>query len=138
MTNKEAIKNFYKEFNLLRVEDKDQVLKNQELHNIYKVPKIDKGDQVPHTDVSNIPAGNVYQCDILYMPSEIPNINVMYALVIVDPSSGITDAEPITELNSSETLKAMKIIFERGILKMPKYKMQTDGGPEFKRNLEHI
>ena len=127
------IKIFYKEFNLLRISDKSNILKNQELYNLYQVPKNDKGDQVPHTDLSDIPPGNVYQCDILYMPSENEKTNVMYALVIVDPSSGITDAEPLTELNSTETLKALKKIFKRGILKMPKFKIQTDGGPEFKK-----
>ncbi len=126
--------NFYKEFNLLRLPNKSKELKNQELYNLYKVPKNDKGDEIPHTDLSDIPPGNVYQCDILYMPSEKEQYNVMYALVIVDPSSGITDAEPLTELNSAETLKAIKIIFKRGILKMPKYKIQTDGGPEFKKD----
>ncbi len=126
--------NFYKEFNLLRLPNKSKELKNQELYNLYTVPKNDKGNQIPNTDLSDIPPGNVYQCDILYMPSEKEQSNVMYALVIVDPSSGITDAEPLTELNSSETLKALKIIFKRGILKMPKYKLQTDGGPEFKKD----
>ena len=127
------IKNFYKEFNLLRLSNKSEELKNQELYNLYRVPKKDKGDEIPHTDISDIPPGNVYQCDILYMPSENEKTNVMYALVIVDPSSGITDAEPLTELNSTETLKALKKIFKRGILKMPKFKIQTDGGPEFKK-----
>ena len=126
--------NFYKEFNLLRLPNKSKELKNQELYNLYTAPKNDKGDEIPHTDLSDIPPGNVYQCDILYMPSENEKTNVMYALVIVDPSSGITDAEPLTELNSSETLKALKIIFKRVILKMPKYKIQTDSGPEFKKD----
>ena len=132
MTNNN-INNFYKEFNLLRLSNKSKELDNQELYNLYTVPKNDKGNQIPHTDLSDIPPGNVYQCDILYMPSENEKTNVMYALVIVDPSSGITDAEPLTELNSLETLKALKTIFKRGILKMPKYKIQTDGGPEFKK-----
>ncbi len=60
------IKKFYKKFNLLRISNKSEELKNQELYNIYKVPKNDKGDQIPHTDLSDIPPGNVYQCDILY------------------------------------------------------------------------
>ena len=129
----QSISKFYKEFNLLRVQDKNNLLKNQELYNLYKPPKKDSHKEVPHTDISDIPVGNVYQCDILYMPSEIPNINVMYALVIVDPSSGITDAEPLIELNSKATTTAMKIIFKRNILQMPKYKMQTDSGQEFKK-----
>ncbi len=33
------VKNFYKEFNLLRISNKSEVLKNQELYNIYRVPK---------------------------------------------------------------------------------------------------
>ncbi len=127
------VKNFYKEFNLLRISNKSEVLKNQELYNLYKVPKNDKGDQIPHTDLSDIPVGNVYQCDILYMPSEKEQTNIMYALVVVDPSSGICDAEPLTELNSLQTVKALKTIFKRKILKMPLLKMQTDSGPEFKK-----
>ena len=133
-----AINNFYKEFNLLRLPNKSNELKNQELYNLYKVPKNDKGDEIPHTDLSDIPPGNVYQCDILYMPSENEKTNVMYALVIVDPSSGITDAEPLTELNSLETLKALKTIFKRGILKMPNIKFKQMAVQNLKKSFVNI
>jgi hypothetical protein len=35
-------------------------------------------------------------------------------------------------LNSSSTLQSIKTIFDRDILKFPKFKIQSDGGPEFK------
>ena len=51
--------------------------------------------------------------------------------MLVDVGSGITDAEPMKELNSSATLDAIKNIFVRGILPSPKYKIQSDMGKEF-------
>ena len=89
--------------------------------------KQDKGNQMPKT--LGIAPENVYQTDILYMPEDN---RYKYILVVADVGSGITDAEPLTVLNSSSTLEAIKSIFIRGILKFPKYKIQSDGGAEFK------
>ena len=122
----EKINDFYKKFNLAKMNHKGKVLKHQELYNLYRTPKKDKGKEMPKT--LGIPAGNVYQTDILYMPEDK---KYKYVLVVVDVGSGITDAEPMKELNSSATLEAIKNIFSRGILKTPEYKIQSDMGKEF-------
>lgn len=126
-SKQERIDKFYKQFNLAKMNHKGNVLKDQELYNLYRIPKQDKGNQMPKT--LGIPTGNVYQCDVMYMPEDK---KYKYVLVLADVGSGITDAEPLTVLNSSSTLQAIKTMFSRHILTFPKYKIQSDGGAEFK------
>jgi len=130
-SKQEKINNFYQTFNLTKMNHKGKILKDQELYNLYKIPKQDKGLEMPKT--LGIAPENVYQTDILYMPEDQ---KYKYVLVVADVGSGITDAEPMKDLNSSSTLEAIKSIFIRGILKFPKYKIQSDGGAEFKGNFQ--
>lgn len=128
-TKQEKIDEFYNTFNLAKMNHKGKVLKKQQLYNIYRIPKHDKGQEMPKT--LGIPSGNVYQCDVMYMPEDK---KYNYVLVVVDVGNGITDAEPMKQLNSSTALEAIKSIFSRGILKSPTYKIQSDGGAEFHGN----
>ena len=118
------IEKYYKYSGLAKIKDKNKVLRNQELFNILKTPTKDKGAQVPH--MNDIQPNCVYQADLIYLPTDPDGSK--FALVVVDVSTGKTDAEPLKERNAEAVLKAIKTIFNRKILIEPKYILQTDNG----------
>jgi hypothetical protein len=71
-----------------------------------------------------------YQMDYLELPKTKKQFNRL--LVIVDLATNKLDFEPTKNKSSETTLKAMKKIFDRGILPMPYASIRTDGGAEFK------
>lgn len=117
---------FYNLYDLANIKDKD-FLNKQELYNLYKKPKKDKGVNMPHIYSNEI--NTVQQADILYLPNDN---GYKYCLVVVDLGSRLTDAEPLKKKSAEEVKKAFEEIYKRGILKMPSYSMQTDPGSEFK------
>lgn len=114
-------KNFFEE-ELLGTKPKKE---NRLLDNMYAIPKKDKGKNMPRF----LPMDKdiAHQVDILYLPEDQ---GYNYALVVVDVGTGITDAEPVDELNSKAVLKAIKNIYQRDILDEPKV-IQVDNGKEF-------
>ena len=62
--------NYYKFYNLAKIPNKSKVLKNQELYQLYKVPKKDTKDQVVHFDTSDIAPKAIFQADCLYLPDD--------------------------------------------------------------------
>jgi transposase InsO family protein len=58
-----------------------------------------------------------------------------YALVIVDIYDRKTDAEPIKDKTTKSVLDAFKKIYERHILKIPKW-LHVDAGSEFKSDVK--
>ena len=69
-----------------------------------------------------------YQGDTLFMPEDN---KFKYMVVICDMYDGTLDAEPITEVNNSEALRAIKEIFKRNYLNFPVF-ITFDRGNEFK------
>lgn len=100
--------------------------KNNELNSLYKKPQSEKGDNMPKTQVFN--AHIFYQCDLLFMPDDK---GYKYICVMVDCYDGKIDAEPLKNKDSESVLKAIKSIFNRGILKQP-FIITFDSGSEFK------
>jgi len=119
---------FYKSF-LNRVKSKSDkmFMDRQEVVNLYKRPKKDKGDDMPH--ITSFEAGQVQQADLLFLPDDK---GFKYALVVVDCNSGITDAEPIKDKTAAATLAAIKRIYARKILERPTIRIEVDPGNEFK------
>ena len=93
---------------------------------LYKVPKKDKGDNMPHINVPE--PGVVQQADLLFLPDDK---GYKYALVVVDANNGVTDAEPIKGKTSKAVLDGFMTIYKRKILNLPKF-IQVDPGTEFK------
>ena len=96
-----------------------------QIKNLMKVSKKDNKSEMPHTDVRTQDA--VHQADLLFLPSDN---GYKYALVVVDLSSRLFDAEPIKNKNSGSVLKAFKKIYSRKILNVPK-RLEVDAGNEF-------
>lgn len=105
---------------------KKTATKPQELDNLYKVPKKDKGPNMPRF---NVPIPNaVHQADLLFMPHDK---GFKYALVVVDACNSVTDAEPLKNKNAETVKDAFVKIYARTILKMPE-RIEVDSGTEFK------
>ena len=122
------IEEYYKTGGLVKSKNKDKILKNEELYQLLKKPKKDKGGEIPH--MQDIEKNAVMQSDLLYLPDDK---GYKYALVCVDVGSGKTDAEPLKERDADSVLQAFKKITSRAPLKnSPEYMLQCDSGVEFK------
>jgi hypothetical protein len=96
------------------------------LDKLYKVPKKDKGVNMPHFRAFK--PNQVHQADLLFLPEDE---GYKYALVVVDINNRRTDAEPLKNKTPSDVLTAFKTIYARGILKLPA-KIEVDAGSEFR------
>jgi hypothetical protein len=97
---------------------------------LYKIPKKDKGPEIPSYKRGGAQENEVYSSDVLYMPSDK---GYKYLLVLVDVITGITQAEPLKTHSSVSVLKAFKEIFKK--MKLPSI-IQVDAGTEFKGVVE--
>ena len=94
--------------------------------NLYKKPKKDVGKNMPTINVLN--AGETQQADLLFMPHDG---DYKYILVVVDLGSRMTDAVPLKAKSNNDVIDGFKLLFNRGILKVPK-RLEVDAGAEFK------
>jgi hypothetical protein len=118
---KDLVDEYYKTFI-----GNDKSLKNQELYNLYTIPKKDKGLDKVH--FPQIDKGMIDQVDILFLPDDK---GYKYALVVADIGNRFIDAEPLKTKSSNATLEAIKTIYDRKIVEKPKV-IQCDPGSEFK------
>lgn len=81
---------------------------------------------------NNIPLKEDYNfmADLLFLPKTKKGFR--YLLVVVDLATKEFDIEPLKTKQSTEVLKAMKVIFNRKYLNKPYASIQTDDGSEFK------
>ena len=98
----------------------------QTLHKLYEIPKKDNHINMPHFQVFK--KDEVHQADLLFLPDDN---GFKYLLVVVDIATRLTDAQPIKDKKPTTVLAAIKQIYERDILKWPKY-LEVDSGNEFK------
>ena len=54
-----------------------------------------------------------------------------YALVVVDDHDKKVDAVPLRERTQEALIKGFKELYDHGILKMPKVRLEVDKGDEF-------
>ena len=72
---------------------RSDVLKHQELYQLYQTPKRDKKGNAPHIDKQDIESKAILQADLIYLTDDN---GYRFALVCVDINTGYTtDAEPI-------------------------------------------
>jgi hypothetical protein len=94
--------------------------------NLMKVPKKDKGDNMP--TIYNPFPNTVHQADLLTLPTDK---GFKYLLVVVDVSTHKLDAEPLKKKTNDKVLDGFIKIYSRKILKLPK-RLEVDSGSEFK------
>lgn len=119
------IDKYYDEFVEQNVQDKKK-LNKQLLVNLHKIPKKDKGANLPHIKATEKNA--YHQADILFLPNDD---GYKYALVVVDVYSRHCDARPLKTKDSEEVLNAFISIYNGEYLEKP-YKLGVDPGTEFK------
>jgi hypothetical protein len=73
--------------------------------------------------------GQVQQADLLMLPSDN---GYHMALVVTDVGSRLTDAVPLKKKTSEVVKQAFETIYKRGILQLPKSRIEVDDGSEFK------
>lgn len=120
-----AIDKYYKSFGLNKPK-RAKDLANETLFNLYKKPILEKGENMAKFQVFK--EGEFQQTDILYLPDDE---GFKYCLVVVDNASRRFDAEPVKSLSSKSVLEAIKKIYKRPYVKMPKSRLEVDAGKEF-------
>lgn len=102
---------------------------------IFKVPKQDKGNDMPHIKNNITQQNYLHQVDIIYLPTS--TFGYKYAVVCADVSNGKLDAVARKNKSPSGVITALKKIYnERKILKFPSL-IQFDSGTEFKNSMVH-
>ena len=132
------IDKYYRSFGLDRSLPRS-FLKNQELNQLFAIPKKETHEEMPH--FYNFVEDDTHQADILFLPTDtIKKKKYAYALVVVDIATGNTDGEPLEKYdkegwngpNPLDVVNAIKKIYKRGkYLKIPSL-LITDSGKEFK------
>ena len=102
------IQDYYKNSGIVKILKKGQVLKNEELYQLYKKPLKDQGKAIPSTN--HVEPLAVCQADLLYLPEDD---GYKYCLVMCDIGSGLNDAVPLKERDAETVLKAFKTIRAR-------------------------
>jgi len=90
-------------------------------------PKKDKAINTPHHTA--IERDSIHQLDLLFLPHDNKQ---KYALTVIDVYSRHADAEPITQKTPDKVVEALKKIYKRDYLNIPRDFFQIDSGPEFK------
>lgn len=124
------LKKFYTDYGISKIKKKD-MLEAQELYQLYKSPKKDRGVEMPHF-FSDAPNG-IHQADLLFLPTDD---GYKYALVVVDVATRAVDARPLKDKNSKALVGAFKSIYKGPYLKEP-YVLQVDAGKEFQGDLAY-
>jgi hypothetical protein len=106
----------------------DNIIKNNELKNLYKIPPKEEGQDEIHFDY--ITPNYIHQADTLILPNDQGFDKL---LVVADQGSRLFDAEPLKDSSSETAFTALKTIYARNIIKKPKFIM-CDLGTEFKLN----
>ena len=119
---------YYKTFSLSKVPKK--VLKNEELANLYTVPKKDK----VRLHIQTWIADAVYQADLLMMPEDSKGYK--YILMYVDLATRKVDRQPFKTREAKAVLKGFKAIFKRKHLKYPSVRLEVDDGNGFKAEVK--
>ena len=74
-----------------------------------------------------------HQMDLVYLThDQVKETKFRYALSVMDTSTRLGDAEPMSDRTPEDALDALKKVYKRGILKKPTKRITTDNGTEFK------
>lgn len=115
-----------KQFFLNLLKNKENV-ENDLIHDLYKIPKKNKGLNVTHYHTPSL-EGIQQQADLLFLPNDN---GYKYCLVVVDIATRRTAAIPLKSKTTTEVLNAFKRIYQSKMLKFPAM-LGVDNGAEFK------
>ena len=125
--SKSNMKRYYRDFALTQPRDMNW-LKMQQLHNLFKRPTKETGNEMPRYNQVVFSPNIMHVADLLFLPEDN---GFKYALVVTDVATRLSDGVPLKTRKSAEVKKAFETIYKRGILSLPE-KIRTDPGNEFK------
>ncbi len=120
---------YYKYYSLSGVPSK--LLKNEEHFNLHIRPKKEKRSEQPKVIVWKADA--VQDSDLLELPMDPKGYR--YSHIVVDVSTWNLDGNPLKSKDAVTVLESFKKIYQRGIVKPPTFRLNTDNGTEFKNSL---
>jgi len=98
---------------------------------LYRRPKLKASEQSHVKDNVFLQPDYNYQADVLHLPTD--SFGYCKLLVVCDLATNEMDMEKMKDSESSEeTLRAFNRMLKRGIMKIPKASLTTDGGGGFK------
>jgi hypothetical protein len=101
---------------------------------LFRVPKGDKKDDIPHIKNNISDPNYLQQADILYLPTS--QFGYKYALVVVDVATSKMDAIPLKNKTPQDIITALKKVYiTHNILEFP-FILQFDNCSEFKGDLK--
>lgn len=110
MSSKEDLQDFYNHYFNKSIDKKaTKRLQDNEVFDLYKIPKKDKGLEIPKN--TNVVPKLIYQADILYLPTDRKGYK--YLLVCVDTADGNTCVEPLKNKLHVNYIKAFTKIFKK-------------------------
>lgn len=123
------IDRYYKLYSLSGVSPK--LLKNEEHFNLHIRPKKVKRSEQPKVVIWK--ANAVQDSDLLELPMDPKGYK--YSHIVVDVSTWNLDGNPLKSKDAVTVLDSFKRIYQRGIVKPPTFRINTDNGTEFKNSL---
>jgi len=123
------IDRYYKLFSLSGVSPK--LLKNEEHFNLHIRPKKEKRSEQPKAIVWE--ANAVQDSDLLELPMDPKGY--LYSHIVIDVSTRDLDGNPLKSKDAKTVLDSFKSIYERGHVKLPTFRINTDTGKEFDNHL---
>ncbi|CAJ0633668.1 11140_t:CDS:2 [Entrophospora sp. SA101] len=123
------IDRYYKLFSLSGVSPK--LLKNEEHFNLHVRPKKEKCSEQPKAIVWE--ANAVQDSDLLELPMDPKGY--LYSHIVIDVSTQDLDGNPLKSKDAKTVLDSFKSIYERGHVKLPTFRVNTDTGKEFDNHL---
>lgn len=98
---------------------------------LYRRPQLKASEQTHVKDNAFLQPDYNYQADVLHLPTD--SFGFCKLLVVVDLANKKLEMEKMKDSESSEeTLRALNRMLKRGIMKIPKASLTTDGGSGFK------
>ena len=119
------LEKYYKYYNLSGVPV--QFLKGEEHYNLYQKPSKEKRSERPRVIVWKENA--THQADLAEMPIDPKGFH--YFLVVVEVAGKRVDAEPLKNKTAEKVLNGFVKIYQRGHIKPPTHRLETDSGSEF-------
>jgi transposase InsO family protein len=121
-----SVENFLKSINSKNKSKYDKT------NDLFKIPKTDKINDIPHIKNNIKQLNYIHQADILYLPTS--QFGYKYCLVVCDVSNSKLDAVALKHKQSNNIIKAFEKIYKKNKILQKPLIIQFDSGSEFKNS----
>ena len=105
-----------------------------ETNDLFKVPKFDKMNDIPHIKNNITQTNYIHQVDILYLPTS--QFGYKYCLVVCDIADSKIDAISLKNKTPDDTIRALKKIYDINKILQKPLILQFDKGSEFQGSVK--